>query len=79
MIALDVLLEHQKEDYQGMFKRRFQLRGKDWLRGIPAEERLIFCEIGRVYNGNGHLGGVERARTAKRDRRGRFICSHYSA
>ena len=73
MDALEILLKHNREDYRGMFKRRYPLQGKTWLRDIPPEDRAIFAQIGREYHGYGHLGGIARAKTAKRDEKGRFI------
>ncbi len=60
--------------FQGVFKQRYpgQLRGKDWPRQLPAEDRKILGAIGAEYHEHGHLGGVARARTAARDGRGRF-------
>jgi hypothetical protein len=57
-----------------MFSRRYgPLVGRDWLKNLSAEDRAIFNQIGRDYNANGHLGGLARAKTAKRDAKGRFI------
>lgn len=57
----------------GYFKNRYNLKGKDWLRMIPEEEKDIFVHCGLQNAGYGKLGGRARAATAKRDKRGRFI------
>lgn len=57
----------------GCLKRKYELRGRDWLRTLPAYERQAFSGVGRFYAQHGHLGGVVRAATAKRDGRGRFM------
>lgn len=49
------------------------LKGKDWLRHIPAEDRQAFSYIGRMAANHGKMGGIARARTANRDYRGRFM------
>jgi hypothetical protein len=72
MDALETLLNHDREQYRGMFIRRYPLQGRAWLRNVPAEDRKIFSEIGCENHQHGHLGGVARAAAAKRDARGRF-------
>ncbi len=47
--------------------------GSDWVRRLSSEDRALFAWIGLVYSEFGRLGGLARARTAKRDRRGRFV------
>lgn len=51
--------------YPGIFKARYSLVGKDWIRTIPAEDRAVFVSIGMEANLHGVLGG--RA-TAKKGR-----------
>jgi hypothetical protein len=72
MDALDILIKHDREQFTGMFKRRYPLVGRAWLRNIPAEDRKIFSEIGCENHQHGHKGGIARAIAAKRDARGRF-------
>ena len=71
--AKAVSLCERKMNLKGMFKNKYKLSGKNWIQKLPKEDRRIFSEIGRIYNLHGHLGGVARAKTAKRDKKGRFI------
>lgn len=64
--------------WRGIFRRKYSLKGKRWLRTIPPEDRLVFSQIGlmalRAKDINIHkLGGKARAELAQRDHRGRFI------
>lgn len=47
--------------------------GVDWVRRLPEHERHAFAQYGLAQAGYGHLGGLVRAETARRDRRGRFM------
>jgi hypothetical protein len=58
--------------YPKLFSK-YERAGRTWLRNIPAEDRKVFSMIGREAHQHGHLGGVARATTAKRDSRGRFV------
>lgn len=49
------------------------LKGRDWLRRVPKEDRDAFSYIGRMAANHGKMGGIARARTALRDHRGRFM------
>lgn len=60
------------DSLQGIFKSRYALIGKDWVRRLPNEDRQVFIHMGLAAMEYGHLGGLARAATAKRDRRGRF-------
>lgn len=58
---------------EGYYSENFgPLTGRDWVRGLPEEERRAFARVGFAASGYGVLGGLKRAATAKRDRRGRF-------
>lgn len=59
---------------KGVFKQKYgdNLRGRDWLRRIDPEDRRVFAHAGFVASDYGRRGGLARARTAKRDWRGRF-------
>ena len=62
--------------YPDLFKSRYpRLSGKDWIKAIHPDDLQAFIEIGLSHALYGHLGGVARARTANRDKRGRFIKS----
>lgn len=43
--------------YPGLFKNKYSLRGKDWLRRIPEEDRKVFSDIGSQNSNRGKLGG----------------------
>lgn len=58
--------------YPGLFKARYaELRGRDWIRRVEAEDRQAFIEIGLAATDYGRKGGQARAQ-APRDERGRF-------
>lgn len=58
----------------GYFKARYSpLVGKDWLRKLPDYEIAAFARVGFCCSGYGRSGGIARAASAKRDRRGRFV------
>ncbi len=59
--------------YPDLFKTSYPvLQGKDWLRRVNPEDRAAFSSIGREFHDHGRMGGEARARTARRDSRGRF-------
>ena len=58
--------------YTGLFKSRYSLTGRDWVRRLPPEDRRVFIDMGLQAWEYGHLGGLARARTCNRDSRGRF-------
>lgn len=60
------------EQYPNLFCNYHPLRGRDWLRRIPPEDRAVFSHLGMIAHDYGRQGGEVRARTAKRDERGRF-------
>ena len=52
--------------------------GKDWLRRLPPEARLEFSQLGRLrlrelQHDLPRVGGMARAATAQRGKRGRFV------
>ena len=60
-------------EYTGIFKSRYpELKGKNWIKDISIEDQKAFYHIGFTASGYGRKGGVSRAKTAKRDNRGRF-------
>lgn len=57
----------------GYFKRNYgPLEGSDWVRRLPECERQALAHIAHTASDYGRSGGIARARTALRDRRGRF-------
>lgn len=58
---------------QGYFKIYAPLKGRDWIKRLPPEELQAFVHIGLAYADYGRLGGNVRAKTGKRDSKGRFI------
>lgn len=58
--------------YPDLFKDYPDRKGKDWVRRLPKEELKVFISIGLKAADFGKLGGAARAKSAKRDRRGRF-------
>jgi hypothetical protein len=60
--------------YPNMFRNTYRkLEGKDWIRGVSEEDRRVFITIGLRHAQWGKLGGIARARTGTRDKRGRFV------
>ncbi|MHC4752301.1 MAG: hypothetical protein ACYTFW_20805 [Planctomycetota bacterium] len=61
------------ESFQGLFKSKYpDLQGRDWINQLSVEDRKVFTWIWQRSHEFGHLGGLARARSAKRDNRGRF-------
>ena len=63
--------------HPNLFKA-FDKTGRAWLRAIPSEDRKAFAFIGLDALGRfkfAHIGGKARAKTAKRDSKGRFLKS----
>lgn len=58
--------------FKNVFRNRYKLSGRDWVRRVSAEDRQAFVQIGLSAAQYGHLGGIARAASAQRDRRGRF-------
>lgn len=59
--------------YPILFKNKYpKLSGKDWVRHIDPEDRQVFIQIGMAAWDYGRVGGLARAKMAKRDSRGRF-------
>lgn len=63
----------QPKQYPGLFHAYTERKGKDWLKKVEPVDRQAFCFIGMRAHDFGRLGGKARARTGKRDRRGRFV------
>ncbi len=62
------------KEYKGIFKRRYpELKGRDWLSRISAEDKQAFIKLGLQCSEYGRLGGLVRAKNGKRDHKGRFI------
>lgn len=60
-------------DLKGVFKSRYpQLSGADWIRRLEPEDLKAFIQIGMQAWDYGRMGGEVRAKTCKRDNRGRF-------
>lgn len=59
--------------YPNLFKSRYNLKGKDWINRVSLDDKKAFIEIGMAHNQHGRLGGIQRAKNAKRDNKGRFI------
>lgn len=34
--------------HPNLFRNRYQLRGRDWLTHLPAEDRLVFSRLGHM-------------------------------
>lgn len=60
------------DELTGMFKKRYALKGRDWIRNIPKEDRNVLITIGLEKAEHGKLGGFARSKNAKRDGKGRF-------
>lgn len=58
--------------YQGVFKTKYSLRGKDWIRLLTPEDFRFFIHMGMEAMQYGHKGGIARSRSATRDPKGRF-------
>lgn len=59
--------------YPNLFKSRYTLRGRDWIKCLSPDDRVAFIWLGLKHADFGRLGGKARANTALRDSRGRFI------
>jgi hypothetical protein len=57
----------------GLFKARYSLRGRDWIRRIDPDDQRVLIEIGLRHADFGRMGGQARARSGKRGSNGRFI------
>lgn len=53
-------------NYPGIFKARYNLKGKDWVRKIDPEDRKVFVSIGAEAHLHGVIGG--RTLVAKKGR-----------
>lgn len=61
-------------ELEGYFIQNYgPLKGRDWLRRLPKWERSALSRVAWSASDYGKSGGVARAQTALRDRRGRFI------
>ncbi|MEI6415742.1 MAG: hypothetical protein WCP34_15990 [Pseudomonadota bacterium] len=61
-----------KLSYPNLFKEFEPRHGKDWVKNLPEQDKRVFIEIGLQAAEHGHLGGIARAKTARRDHKGRF-------
>ena len=62
--------------FPGLFKNRYpELKGKLWILQVSREDLLAFAQIGRQASEYGKQGGKARAKTAKRDAKGKFMRS----
>jgi len=59
--------------YPDLFQAYKPLKGRDWIKTLPDEDKKVFIQIGLEAGDHGRLGGIARAETAKRDRRGHFV------
>lgn len=60
--------------YPNLFKSRYViLQGKDWIRRIESDDIKAFVRLGLEESQYGRLGGQARAKTGKRDKKGRFV------
>jgi hypothetical protein len=65
---------YTKMIYPNLFISRYpRLKGKAWLNSIMPEDKAAFIRLGQQYHEYGKLGGKIRAKTGKRDSKGRFI------
>lgn len=53
--------------YPGLFKARYPLTGRDWVRHIPDEDRAVFVSIGMEANLHGVMGGQALAQQKGRE------------
>lgn len=44
-------------NYSGIFKARYTLRGKDWIRTIDPDDRRVLVDIGLQAAEHGRAGG----------------------
>lgn len=44
--------------YPNLFQSYYPLKGKDWIRSIPQDDRRVFVDIGMQANDHGRLGGL---------------------
>lgn len=58
--------------YPSLFRKRYTLHGRFWLKQIDPDDLKAFVHIGMEAHDYGRMGGKVRASTAKRDKRGRF-------
>lgn len=62
--------------YPDLFKRNYpELKGRNWLLSVSVEDRKAFSRIGFAHSGYGRQGGIKRAKTALRDKKGKFVCN----
>jgi hypothetical protein len=59
-------------DLTGIFKNKYQINGKDWVRRLEPEDLQVFIDIGLKATDFGRLGGIANAETCKRDKHGKF-------
>jgi len=59
-------------EFKGIFKQRYQLKGRDWVKLLEPEDYEAFIRMGLAATEYGRKGGRIRAEKGKRDKRGRF-------
>lgn len=59
--------------YPKLFKSRYTLKGKDWIKKIDPEDLKAFVQIGFKHSDYGRKGGIHRGKNGKRDNKGRFV------
>lgn len=57
----------------GLFKARYKLVGRDWVRRLNPDDLSVLVDAGLKAAQHGHLGGQARAQTGHRDMRGRWV------
>jgi len=45
-------------NYPGLFKQRYELKGRDWLRFVLPEDKQVFSSLGRSAADHGRAGGL---------------------
>ena len=59
--------------YPNLFKQKYgKLSGRSWIKSIEPDDVRVFVRIGMEHHNYGKMGGCKRAKTAKRDEKGRF-------
>lgn len=56
----------------GIFKNRYRLSGRDWVRLLSPEDLRFFIHLGLQAMDYGRKGGIARSLSASRDSKGRF-------
>jgi hypothetical protein len=43
--------------YPNIFRSRYSLRGRDWIKALPVEDLQVFIDIGLQASDHGKMGG----------------------